>query len=82
MKNVAWLTVKQAAEISQVKPYTMREWCKKGKVKGAKKIGRDWRIPDYFMAEAKGVTVEPVKEVEKVAPVTDFRSLVKSISAR
>lgn len=38
-----YYTVAEIAEMLSLSPYTIREWCKSGKIKGIK-IGRDWRI--------------------------------------
>src|SRR5207244_1580652 len=40
-----WLTPEQAAEIVQVPPRTITELCKQGRIRGAEKWGRRWRIP-------------------------------------
>jgi excisionase family DNA binding protein len=37
------LTVREFAHWAQVTPWTVRQWCQKGKVK-AHKVGHDWRI--------------------------------------
>ncbi len=39
------LTVPQAADMMQVKPETIRDYLRSGKLLGAK-VGRDWRILD------------------------------------
>jgi excisionase family DNA binding protein len=41
----ATLTPKQVAHALQVKPRTVRRWCREGTLPTAKKVGRQWRIP-------------------------------------
>jgi len=38
-----FMTVPQVAKIFAVTPYTVRGWCKDGKVRGVK-VGKQWRI--------------------------------------
>lgn len=37
------LTTEEAAELLKVKPITVREWARDGKIQG-KKLGRQWRF--------------------------------------
>jgi excisionase family DNA binding protein len=37
-------TIKEVATIFQVTPWTVREWCKTGKI-GAVRLDKGWRIP-------------------------------------
>ena len=39
------MTVEEAAEYLQVEVQTMRKWLRAGKIPGAYKMGRLWRIP-------------------------------------
>lgn len=39
------LTVKQAAEVLQADPNTVRDWLRRGRIPG-RRIGRDWRISE------------------------------------
>ena len=39
------ITAKQAADILQLKPVTVRLLCLRGQIEGAVKVGRDWVIP-------------------------------------
>lgn len=41
-----YLTVEQYADMLNVKPVTVRQWIRRGKLRHAKKIGRDWLIPN------------------------------------
>ncbi len=40
-----YLTVEQFADIQGVSPVTVRQWIRRGKLRNAKKNGRDWLIP-------------------------------------
>ena len=48
-----YISVSEAAEMSGFAAYTIREWLKSGRIDGAKKIGKLWRIPISWME--KGV---------------------------
>jgi excisionase family DNA binding protein len=39
------LTAEEAAALLRVKPRTLYEWLRKGKIRG-RKVGRSWRIPE------------------------------------
>lgn len=40
------VTVKEAAEIFEVQPFTIREWCRDGRLEAIKPPGtKAWRIP-------------------------------------
>jgi excisionase family DNA binding protein len=45
-----FLTVEQAAGRLQVKPFTLREWIKRGKIR-AIRPGHAWRVPESAIAE-------------------------------
>ena len=40
-----FFTVEEAAAILRVHPETIRRMCKRGELKGARKVGDTWRIP-------------------------------------
>lgn len=44
-RNEDWITCKEFAAIWGVTPETVARWCAARRVPGAKKAGRDWRIP-------------------------------------
>ncbi len=44
-------TVEEAAEYLQVVPATVREWLRKGEMKGVKLGGRIWRIREQDLVE-------------------------------
>jgi len=41
-----YLTVQQAAEKWSVTPRQIQLWCKSNKIRGSRKWGRDWAIPE------------------------------------
>lgn len=51
------IVVKSCKEIAsewEVPVRTVNDWCKKGKILGAVKVGRDWQIPDDAVRPADG----------------------------
>lgn len=52
-----YYTVEEAAKILHAHPNTIRDWCEKGKLAGARKFGRKWLIPKK--------TIEPPDEQEQ-----------------
>ena len=54
------LTVEQAAERLQIKPATVREQLKMGRLRGIKR-GRLWRIPESALLEPSAQT-QPTKD--------------------
>lgn len=63
------LTVTDLVEKFDKSAYTIREWAKKGKLKGAKRVGRDWAFPldvDYS-DDARTVTAPTVQLAVKEA---------------
>ncbi|MEA4900736.1 helix-turn-helix domain-containing protein [Desulfitobacterium sp.] len=51
-----YLTVEQYAAMHNVKPVTIRQWIRRGKLRHAKKNGRDWLIPDIEDKPRRGFT--------------------------
>jgi excisionase family DNA binding protein len=49
-----YLTVDQFAEIQGVSPITVRQWIRRGKLRNAKKMGRDWLIPSLEDKPSRG----------------------------
>jgi excisionase family DNA binding protein len=45
MSRPEYLSVDEVAAIFRKHRDTIRIWCRTGKLKGARKIGRDWFIP-------------------------------------
>ena len=45
MVSERFLTVVEIADQLQVLPMTVREWLRKGKLKGVRLPGGDWRVP-------------------------------------
>lgn len=53
MENKTWISIRTASEDIDLAPRTLQEWCKAGKVPGAFKMGKDWRIPTVKWTEFK-----------------------------
>lgn len=51
-----YLTVEQYAAMHKVEPITVRQWIRRGKLRHAKKNGRDWLIPDTEDKPRRGFT--------------------------
>ena len=51
-----YLTVEQYSSMLGVEPVTVRQWIRRGKLRHAKKIGRDWLIPDTEDKPRRGFT--------------------------
>jgi len=50
----SFITVSQAAEIHQTSVRNIRNYCEKGRIKGAVKYGRFWLLPlDFRISEVK-----------------------------
>jgi hypothetical protein len=69
VRNLRPLNVPDLAERFGKSAYTIREWAKKGKLTGAKRVGRDWAFPldvDYS-DDARSVTAPMVQLAVKEA---------------
>ena len=56
-KRLEMIVVKSCKEIAsewEVPVRTVNDWCKKGKILGAVKVGRDWQIPNDAVRPADG----------------------------
>ncbi|HPR94455.1 MAG TPA: helix-turn-helix domain-containing protein [Syntrophomonadaceae bacterium] len=51
-----YLTVEKYAAMHNVEPVTVRQWIRRGKLRHAKKNGRDWLIPDTEDKPRRGFT--------------------------
>lgn len=51
-----YLTVEQYAALHDVEPVTVRQWIRRGKLRHAKKNGRDWLIPGTEDRPGRGFT--------------------------
>ncbi|WP_418790898.1 helix-turn-helix domain-containing protein [Phosphitispora sp. TUW77] len=51
-----YITVEQYAAMLNVEPVTVRQWIRRGKLRHAKKNGRDWLIPDTEDKPRRGFT--------------------------
>lgn len=45
------LTVEEVCNILKIHPVTLRNWLRKGKIKGVKISHREWRIPESALQE-------------------------------
>ena len=67
MKVEQLFTVEDAAKVLLVKPTTVREWLKAGKLKGMK-MGRLWRVRESeleaFLRESEGKWQIPERDLE------------------
>lgn len=69
-----YLNVKEFADIHHVTDTTVRQWIRRGKLRTAKKIGRDWLIPSITEKPKRGFTNVSYywnhlpKEIEKNFP--------------
>ena len=48
------LTLEQFAELHNVGSGTVRQWIRRGKLRCAKKVGTDWRVPDTALKPTRG----------------------------
>ena len=55
-EKCSYLTVEEYAKIYDIKPTTVRQWIRRGKIRNAKKIGRDWLISELADKPQKGYT--------------------------
>lgn len=51
-----YLSVEEYAKVYDVKPTTVRQWIRRGKIRNSKKIGRDWLISELADKLQKGYT--------------------------
>src|SRR5699024_3086834 len=51
-----YLNVKEFAKINNVADTTVRQWIRRGKIRTAKKVGRDWLIPSIAKKPKRGFT--------------------------
>ena len=74
-----YLTVEQYAAMHGVEPVTVRQWIRRGKLRHAKKNGRDWLIPDTEEKPRRGFTsVQYIVENEAYIESEEFPLLSAS----
>src|SRR5688572_9196754 len=62
------LTDVEAARLVRKHPRTIQRWCTKGRLRGAYKAGRSWRIPaDALVKAGLGAALEPDTLESKLA---------------
>ncbi|MGE5474532.1 MAG: helix-turn-helix domain-containing protein [Ignavibacteriales bacterium] len=68
-----YLTVEQYASMLGIEPITVRQWIRRGKLRFAKKNGRDWLIPNTEDKPQRGFTsVEYIVEKEAQIESDEF----------
>ncbi len=68
-----YLTVEQYASMLGIEPVTVRQWIRRGKLRYAKKNGRDWLIPDTENKLQRGFTsVQYIVEKEAQIESDEF----------
>lgn len=68
-----YLTVEQYASMLGIEPVTVRQWIRRGKLRHAKKNGRDWLIPDTEDKPQRGFTsVQYIVEKEAQIESDEF----------
>jgi excisionase family DNA binding protein len=68
-----YLTVEQYSSMLGVEPVTVRQWIRRGKLRHAKKIGRDWLIPDTEDKPRRGfICVQYVVDKESKIESDEF----------
>ena len=68
-----YLTVEQYASMIGIEPVTVRQWIRRGKLRHAKKNGRDWLIPDTEDRPQRGFTsVQYIVEKEAIIESDEF----------
>ena len=69
-----YLSVDQYASMLGVEPVTVRQWIRRGKLRYAKKAGRDWLIPNIEDKPERGFSsVQYIVERTAKLRVTNFR---------
>jgi excisionase family DNA binding protein len=81
-----YLTVEQYASMLGIEPVTVRQWIRRGKLRHAKKNGRDWLIPNTEDKPRRGFTsVQYIVEKEvklKVMNSRCYRHATQYLSCR
>ena len=76
-----YLTVEQYASMLGVEPVTVRQWIRRGKLRYAKKTGRDWLIPNIEDKPERGFSsVQYIVEKESEIMSDEFPLLAASDS--
>jgi Helix-turn-helix domain len=63
------------ARLLRKDPRTMQRWCRQGKLPGAYKAGRSWRIPPAALREAKlAAALSPTTSSGRSTPPSGYAS--------
>lgn len=65
------LTVDEYAQIYGVEAVTVRQWIRRGKLRTAKKYGKEWRIPELTDTPERGYRMGQYKWDEKLSDVPE-----------
>lgn len=60
-----FFTIKEVAQIDGVHPQTAYQRAQEGKIPGARKHGRTWRVIKKTFLEKRGITADQIEEVSK-----------------
>ncbi len=74
------LTDLEAAHLVRKHPRTLQRWCQVGKLPGAYKAGRSWRIPRSALREA-GLGLDSAREEDYVRQLRGARAVLEEIAA-
>lgn len=70
-----FLTIKEIAEQWGITPRRVQKMCADGRVKGAKKFGRDWAIPfDAEKPHDRRITTGNYKKIQDESPMSEGAS--------
>ena len=65
MQESIYVSPEEAAKAFSVQPETIRRLCREGKIPGARKIGKVWRIPKSFLSSDANQVQQMAEDDEK-----------------
>lgn len=78
--KVKMLSVEDYAEQYQVGPGTVRQWIRRGKLRSAKKFGREWRIPELAECTGRGYSEGVFSWDDSLADLPEEFSFLREFS--